>query len=283
VDFIATFSENVTGVDAPDFQPAAAGIAEAAILGVTNADPFYIITTSTGVGTGSLRLVLADDDSISDLAGNRLGGNQAGDGNFTAGEEFNISKLPTNFPPPAILGFRRAILTNNPAPVFSWVGVWGAAYYEITVASDGDFSQVIRNEVVEGTSYQSDPPLEDGNYFWRVRAYRADLQAGRFSSAQSIRIDTTPPAAPALLTPRNQSITSVLPSFSWEKISSATIYAIEIDNREDFSSPERSVRRKEPAYKVSWLPKGVYFWRVRSKDQAGNWGSWSETNTFTIR
>ena len=282
VDFIATFSEQVSGVDALDFHLTTSNISEAFITDVTNVDPFYIITTSTGIGTGRLRLDLVDNDSISDLAGNPMGGNLAGDGNFISGEEFNISKVSINFPPPLIRDFRRAVLTNNPAPTFSWIGVRGAVYYEIMIALDSEFTQIILNTAINGISYKAEPQLADGTYYWRVRAYNANLEPGRFSHTQSITIDTVPPPAPLLQFPQNQAAISTLPNFNWEKVASATVYIIEIDNNPDFSSPEWSARRKEPAHRLSRIPKGVYYWRVQAKDQAGNWSDWSVISTFII-
>jgi len=282
VDFIVTFSEQVTGVDVLDFHLSTSNIAEALISSVTNVDPFYIVSTSTGIGTGGLRLDLVDDGSIADLAGNYLGGNLAGDGDFISGEEFNISKVSINFPPPSIRGFRRAVLTNNPTPAFSWVGVRGAVYYEIMIAFDNEFTKLILNPAVNGTSFNMDAPLGDGTYYWRVRAYNSNLEPGRFSNTQSLTIDTTPPPAPVLLFPQNQATISTLPIFNWEKVPSATSYTLEIDGNPDFSSPEWSALRKEPAHRLFRIPKGLYYWRVQAKDQAGNWSDWSAIFTFMI-
>ena len=78
-----TFSESVTGVDASDFALATTGVSGAAIIGVSGSGVTYTVIVNTGTGNGTIGLNLVDDDSISDAAGNKLGGTGAGNGNFT--------------------------------------------------------------------------------------------------------------------------------------------------------------------------------------------------------
>ena len=88
VDFLVTFSEPVTGVGADDFALTASGLSGAAITGISGSGASYTVTASTGVGTGSVRLDLIDDDSIVDAAGNTLAG--AASGTFTSGQNFLV-------------------------------------------------------------------------------------------------------------------------------------------------------------------------------------------------
>ncbi|GAB4501670.1 MAG: hypothetical protein Fur0035_12130 [Anaerolineales bacterium] len=83
VRYTVSFTENVTGVDASDFNLAASGVSGASIASVTGSGASYTITINTGAGNGTLTLSLVDDDSIVDTAGNALGGSGAGNGNFT--------------------------------------------------------------------------------------------------------------------------------------------------------------------------------------------------------
>ncbi len=97
VEFSVTFSESVTGVDtlAPfaDFNLVATGLTGAAITGVTGSGSVYTVTVATGSGEGTLRLDVVDDDSIQDSAGNKLGGTDPGNGDFTGGEVYNVDTL----------------------------------------------------------------------------------------------------------------------------------------------------------------------------------------------
>lgn len=97
VDFLVKFSEPVTGVDVTDFAlTVGGGISGAVVTTVSGEGSDYIVRVDTGLGNGTLRLDVIDDDSIKDLALNPLGGLGAGNGNFTAGLEYMVDKsIPT--------------------------------------------------------------------------------------------------------------------------------------------------------------------------------------------
>jgi|GEM_PF-321785 len=92
VSFAVTFSENVSGVDATDFALATAGVTNASITSVTGSGSSYTVVVNTGSGNGTIGLNLVDNDSIADVAGNKLGGTGTGNGNFT-GQVYTISKI----------------------------------------------------------------------------------------------------------------------------------------------------------------------------------------------
>jgi hypothetical protein len=95
VRFTVTFSEAVTGVDVSDFALATTGsVVNAIIKEVSGSGTLYTVTVGTGVGSGTLRLDLMDNDSIVDGSSLPLGGFGAGNGNFTLGEEYSVNKSP---------------------------------------------------------------------------------------------------------------------------------------------------------------------------------------------
>jgi hypothetical protein len=94
-----TFSNRVSGVSlvAPfeDFR-LVSSIKGAAITSVTaTSESTYAVRVSAGKGNGTLRLDVADNDSITDAAGNPLGGLGTGNGDFSAGETYIINKSIT--------------------------------------------------------------------------------------------------------------------------------------------------------------------------------------------
>jgi len=92
VDFAVTFSEAVTGVDPTDFALATTGtLAGATIGGVAGSGTAWTVTVNTGTGSGTLRLDLADDDTITNGT-LPLGGAGAGNGGFAAGEVYAIDR-----------------------------------------------------------------------------------------------------------------------------------------------------------------------------------------------
>jgi len=96
VNFKVTFSEPVLGVDARDFTLTTEGLTGARIVRVTGTGATYTVMVNTGTGAGSLRLNLADNNSILDRVGNALGGTLIGDGNFNAGDSFLIQAAATD-------------------------------------------------------------------------------------------------------------------------------------------------------------------------------------------
>jgi hypothetical protein len=92
VDFTVTFSEPVTGVDLTDFNLTTSGVSGAAVSGVSGSGAAYTVTVGTGSGSGTIRLNVGDDDTIEDAALNPLGGVGAGNGNYSAGQTYDVDK-----------------------------------------------------------------------------------------------------------------------------------------------------------------------------------------------
>ena len=92
VNFTVTFSENVTGVDIGDFSLTTSGVSGPAVSGVSGSGSVYTVTVNTGSGSGTLGLNVVDNDSILNQFSNPLGGAGAGNGNFTSGEIYAITK-----------------------------------------------------------------------------------------------------------------------------------------------------------------------------------------------
>jgi chitobiase/beta-hexosaminidase-like protein len=92
VRWTVDFSEAVTGVGAGDFALApGGGLTGASITSVGGSGSSYIVTASTGTGSGTLGLDLVDDDTIVDAAGNGLGGTGAGNGSL-AGPAYTVDR-----------------------------------------------------------------------------------------------------------------------------------------------------------------------------------------------
>ena len=93
VRFLVNFSEPVNGVDAGDFAVTTTGnITGVTLTEITGLDSSYTVTVNTGTGDGTLRLDLLDNDSIIDQGNMPLGGIGAGNGSFTTGEDYTLSR-----------------------------------------------------------------------------------------------------------------------------------------------------------------------------------------------
>ena len=133
VNFTVAFSEPVTGVDAADFalvsDPSIVGTSITGITPVSGA--IYTVGINTGFGNGTIRLDLADNDSILDVAGNPLGGAGGGNGSFNTGESYTIEKTV-----PMVAG----ILPVDPNPTGADVVHFTVNFSkEVTGLDAGDF------------------------------------------------------------------------------------------------------------------------------------------------
>jgi hypothetical protein len=90
VAYTVTFNQAVTGVDASDFVVTSTGVSGASVTGVSGSGATYTVTVNTGTGSGTIRLDLVDDDSITNGL-LPLGGAGASNGNFN-GEVYTIDK-----------------------------------------------------------------------------------------------------------------------------------------------------------------------------------------------
>lgn len=93
VHFSVIFSEPVSGVDASDFVLTGNGVTGAFITELFVNANTYMITVNTGTGSGTLRLDLMDNDTIVGPTGIPLGGAGVGNGSFTIGDPYTISKV----------------------------------------------------------------------------------------------------------------------------------------------------------------------------------------------
>lgn len=93
-------------------------------------------------------------------------------------------------PPPKLLFPSNESLVGEQNPTFSWEAVAGASKYEIQVAEDSNFDNIVWSSTdVAGTSIAAGSALEVGDneavfFHWRVRAYNdsATPAAGEWSS-----------------------------------------------------------------------------------------------------
>jgi hypothetical protein len=152
VHWTVTFSESVTGVSSSDFSLANTGLTSPSISGVSGSGSTYTVTASTGSGDGSLGLNLSDDDSITDAAGNSLGGTGTGNGNFT-GQVYTVQKSA-----PTVSSIDRSDANPSNAATVHWTvtfseSVTGVDSTDFALANTGLTSPSISGVSGSGSSY----------------------------------------------------------------------------------------------------------------------------------
>jgi len=134
VDWLVTFSEGVTGVDAGDFSlTPSAGVTGTSIASVTGSGALWTVTVNTGSGSGTLGLNLVDNDTVIDFYSNKLGGTGLGNGNFT-GQVYTIDKVN-----PLVVSIKRTGSNPTNAATVSWQVIFNEA---VTGVDVGDFALI---------------------------------------------------------------------------------------------------------------------------------------------
>jgi len=206
--------------------------------------------------------------------------------------------LSTAPPSPVLISPLIGEITNNPRPVFTWNSTISAQSYHLQVSQDSTFtngSLMAVNEITSQTSYSLLSPLTtDGIYYWRVAGITAGGEYGLWSTVRSFTLDTIPPAAPALSSPLDNATPLGIPTFSWQSVSGANAYQFQFDNDSDFNSPvftspDGTVPGETPVSTTTYKPESMnsgirFYWHVRSRDTAGNWGTeWSTSRSLIVQ
>jgi len=195
--------------------------------------------------------------------------------------------IDTQGPPaPSLISPSDDSTTNNNTPSLEWSDVTGAIEYQLQVDNNGNFSSPTLNQTgITNSNYTLISSLPDDSYYWRVRAKNSKNNWGEWSEVWSFTIDTKGPIAPTLVSPANTSSTNDnTPTLDWHNVTDAEEYQIQIDSNSNFTSPQiDKVGITNSTYTtLSSLSDGTYYWRVRAKDNLGNWGGWSSGWSFTI-
>jgi len=87
--------------------------------------------------------------------------------------------------------------------------------------------------------------------------------------------DTPTQSSPA----NNTSVTNN--TLSWQSLSSATSYRVQVDDQADLASPSKDYNTTNTSYSPT-LENNTWYWRVKAKDDTGTWGDWSDIWYFTL-
>ncbi len=206
-------------------------------------------------------------------------------GGLTAlGDVWSFTTIPIAAPvliPPTIN------TVNTGKPVFQWNAVDGAALYHVEIDNDADFSSPIVNVAnVATTKYTPSTDLPEGTIYWRVSAIDAQGDEGAFSSSTSsntIIVDITPPPQVTIIAYAPDPTNNQKPTLTWNPSIGASLYHVQIAGTSDFSTLLFNGYVSETTYtSVSDLPEGKIWWRVSTKDLAGNESQYSSPGNFTI-
>ena len=149
-----------------DFSLTTTGVIGASITDVSGSDSGYTVTVGTGSGNGTIRLNVVDDDTIVDDRNMPLGGAGTGNGSFTSGQTYTISKMLVPQSPTGT--------TWDTTPTYKWSKVPQATQYryQLVTGTTPVYVKVVPASVCSVTVCSSTPItlLAPDAYKWRVQA-----------------------------------------------------------------------------------------------------------------
>ncbi|MBN2305377.1 MAG: choice-of-anchor D domain-containing protein [Anaerolineae bacterium] len=206
---------------------------------------------------------------------------QAGDtaGNWSAWSSiFNVELTIHRSP-------RNADHIYTSTPRLIWARVIGATQYELEVAGDANFNNVVYTYGGLNLWTITDP-LADGLYWWHMRV-ETPGGVSEWTPAWTLTVTPPIPTRPALVAPLPNAVLDITtPTFEWGTVPDGQVYQLQVDDRANFLAPEIDIILAPGTLTYTPtipLPEGGrYFWRVRAINSVSAAGQWSARWVFTL-
>ena len=209
--------------------------------------------------------------------------NAGNQGLFTDWRRFRVDTLPPSFPVLLHPENDRWVQTS---PVLSWSAVEENSLpltYQLVILYYP--SLMVRENVwTDSTSFPT--LLDEGRYLWKVRVRDNAGNLGPWSEEHLFGVDNTLPSPAEPSHPENGSFLNLGPvQLSWlpstDSPSGVKGYHLQVGKSQDLSSLLYENENVE-GNGYLWVPPepGIYSWRVRALDLAGNAGEWSGIRWF---
>ena len=206
--------------------------------------------------------------------------------------------------------------TNNNQPLLDWDVVGTTGYYELEYGLNADLTSADRVVEIGPSEYTMLTPLNDGTWYWRVRAIDDYGNVGDWSSIGSFKIETsgncgTIISKPVLLSPANEATNvSLEPTLTtsafndegncsghWKthwKINdrsdefegATTFNYISMDHSQRNSGNSTQTKANLTSLEIPSLilePGTTYYWKVQYHGDHGNRSEWSKVYSFTTQ
>jgi hypothetical protein len=170
------------------------------------------------------------------------------------------------------------LVTNTSVQNLNWQSIIGATSYQLQIIDRNN--TIINDQSITATSLSY--PFSEGTFQWKVRATNGTEQT--LYSSRSILVDITAPNTPTLATPSNLSTTTIKDIvFQWNR--TPIVGSVEKDSIYIYKNNALTIlSQKNEAispFSVN-LDSGLYYWFIKSFDQAGNKSNRSSVFSFTI-
>lgn len=184
----------------------------------------------------------------------------------------------TKLPAPDIIRPNHQDYVAYDSVVFKWKKHWKADRYNIVIAKDSLFDEIIYDSLAYTDSSHYITTLDYGmTYYWKLQA-ESDSALSYWSET---RIFYTNLEAAILVYPENNSANVPLPiEFQWDAPKIATSFHFQLADNPEFTNPMRDDTLEERSVEIEELDFKQYYWRVRYFADSLT-GVWSDAWNFT--
>lgn len=175
--------------------------------------------------------------------------------------------------------------TNDTSVQFNWYGLYNASSYRYVIktsATGFSGTQILPDQVVTDTLVTISG-IAEGHYDWGVRG-ESSLSATSYV-VRSIWIDYTNPGSVSLVSPaHNSTISGPSISLSWSNAtdSGSPLYdSIYVATDSTFNNLRKALYSNGTSISDT-LSNGIYYWKTRAIDKAGNKSNYSVVRKFTV-
>lgn len=163
---------------------------------------------------------------------------------------------------------------------FRWSTCWHEAddAYRLEVSTDPGFATIDYSfDGLAESSLRPDPPLPPGDYFWRVKAFRAAGDSTEYSEVYSLSLGCSGGAAPTLVYPAaNDSVETTSVALDWADVGDALGYGLQVAMDAGFTSLIVDTEVVSSEFVAELADSTQYYWRVNSTNACAT-GAWAES------
>ena len=205
---------------------------------------------------------------------------------------YNAPTIPSV---PALVAPADAVVISSTALGFDWADSidegGGAPAYEIRGSTDPAFSVLTASAATVISSAALSGFQGGFTYYWQARSVDISANYSAWSGARTFSIEGNPPAVPGLVTPAAGATTKKPQAvFDWSDVadnaavpaSGLAYYEFELAAGSGFGTLTASSATVLSSAVIQGLAEGDYYWRVRAKDNAGNYSAYSETRQLNV-
>lgn len=180
--------------------------------------------------------------------------------------------------------------TNATSLICSWQSINVADYYELELINITSGETIYQQSNITTTSATLNNTIlnQDAEYQWKIKAINSTSETP-FAS-RNFSIDRINPNQPQNNLPANNSTQNVNQAidFSWNSpsdtgiVQSSISYTIEFSNDSTFANIYQTSNSITTTFQQSFSVAGIYYWRIKATDLAGNKSIYSTPFKLTI-